>query len=58
MFDSYFLNRRTARDEAEFKRKKIQQPCSTTPPKTSFSDNGKVNSPPTPTNDPIENTDT
>jgi len=38
--------------------KKIQQPCSTTPPKNSFnSDNGKINSPPTPTNDPTENTD-
>ncbi len=45
----YFINRRAARDEAEFKRKKYQQSGSTTPPKT-YSDNQKANSPPTPTN--------
>jgi hypothetical protein len=48
-FNLYFINRRAARDEAEFKRKKYQQSGSTTPPKT-YSDNQKANSPPTPTN--------
>jgi hypothetical protein len=50
--------RRSARDEAEFKRKKSQQIGSTTPPKSlSALDNGKANSPPTPTNDRHEDND-
>jgi len=52
LFISIFNYRRSARDEAEFRRKKHLQSGSTTPPKSySNSDNRKTNSPPTPTND-------
>ena len=55
----YCQFRRSARDEAELKRKKSQQTVSTTPPKNlSPLENATTNSPPTPTNNYSDTTDT
>jgi hypothetical protein len=54
----FILNRRTARNDAEFKHKKPQQSILTSPQKSLFKFvNRKMNSPTTPTNDQVEDDD-